>query len=109
MRRRRTVRSDSIGRVHVATANTTHARQLPDAAPASELENFPEPTELITETAGVKAELRQQIGVLAIIGVYLIRELLAGLLSLIVVALALQQLNNLVFADVHERSFPSNW
>jgi hypothetical protein len=26
-----------------------------------------------------------------------------------VVALALQQLNNLVFADVHERSFPSNW
>jgi hypothetical protein len=81
----------------------------PDAAPASGLENFPEPAELVTETAGVKAELRQQIGVLAIIGVYLIRELLAGLLSLIVVALALQQLNNLVFADVHERSIPSNW
>jgi hypothetical protein len=26
-----------------------------------------------------------------------------------VVALALQQLHNLVFADVHELSFPSNW
>jgi hypothetical protein len=44
------------------------------------LEKFPEPTELVTETAGVKAEFRQQIGVLAIIGVYLIRDLLAGLL-----------------------------
>ena len=73
------------------------------------LENFPEPAELVTETAGVKAELRQQIGVLAIIGVHLIRELLAGLLSLVVVALALQQLHNLVFADIHELAFPSNW
>jgi hypothetical protein len=74
----------------------------------SGLENFPEPAELVTETAGVKAELRQQIGVLAIIGIHLIRELLAGLLSLVVIALALQQLHNLVFADVHEPSFPSN-
>lgn len=75
----------------------------------SGLENFPEPAELVTETAGVKAELRQQIGVLAITGIHLIRELLAGLLSLVVIALALQQLHNLVFADVHEPSFPSNW
>ena len=88
-------------------ANATYARQLPDAAPPSGLENFPEPAELVTETAGVKAELRQQIGVLAIIGVYLVRELLAGLLSLVVVALPLQQLHNLVFADVHELSFPT--
>jgi hypothetical protein len=96
--------------VHVATANATHARQLPRRrTPPSGLENFPEPAKLVTETAGVKAELRQQIGVLAIIGVHLIRELLAGLLSLVVVALALQQLHNLVFADVHELSFPSNW
>jgi hypothetical protein len=73
------------------------------------LENFPEPAELVTETAGVKAKLRQQVGVLAIIGVYLVRELLAGLLRLVVVALALQQLHDLVFADVHELSFPSNW
>ena len=43
---------------------------------------------------------------LAIIGVYLVRELLSGLLSLVVVALALQQLHNLVFADVHELPFP---
>jgi hypothetical protein len=43
--------------------------------------------------------------VLAIIGIYLIRELLACLLSLVMVALALQQLHNLVFADVHELSF----
>ena len=43
---------------------------------------------------------------LAIIGVYLIRELLSGLLSLVVVALALQQLHNLVFADIHELPFP---
>ena len=92
------------------TANATHARQLPRSrSPPSGVENFPEPAELVTETAGVKAELRQQIGVLAIVGVYLIRELLAGLLSLVVVALALQQLHNLVFADVHELSFPSNW
>jgi hypothetical protein len=78
----------------------------PEAAPPpSGLENFPEPAELVTETAGVKAELRQQIGVLAIIGVYLVRELLSGLLSLVVVALALQQLHNLVFADVHELPF----
>jgi hypothetical protein len=42
-------------------------------SPASGLENFPEPAELVTETAGVKAELRQQIAVLAIIGVHLIR------------------------------------
>jgi hypothetical protein len=79
----------------------------PEAAPPSGgLENFPEPAELVTETAGVKAELRQQIGVLAIIGVYLVRELLSGLLSLVVVALALQQLHNLVFADVHKLPFP---
>jgi hypothetical protein len=26
-----------------------------------------------------------------------------------VIALALQQLHNLVFAEVHELSFPSNW
>jgi hypothetical protein len=44
--------------------------------------------------------------VLAIIGVHLIRELLAGLLSLVVVALAFQQLHNLVFADIHDCSFP---
>jgi hypothetical protein len=82
----------------------------PEAAPRpAGLENFPEPAKLVTETAGVKAELRQQIGVLTIVGVYLIRELLAGLLSLVVVALALQQLHNLVFADVHELSSPSNW
>lgn len=56
--------------------------------PAQRVREFPEPAELVTETAGVKAELRQQIGVLAIIGVHLIRELLAGLLSLVVVALA---------------------
>ena len=43
---------------------------------------------------------------MAIIGVDPIRELLAGLLSLVVVALALQQLHNLVFADVHELPFP---
>ncbi|MFI5064609.1 MAG: hypothetical protein ACHP9Z_11620 [Streptosporangiales bacterium] len=78
-------------------------------SPRSGLENFPEPAELVTETAGVQAELRQQIGVLAIIGIHLIRELLAGLLSLVVIALALQQLHNLVFADVHGPSFPSNW
>ena len=88
-------------------ANAAHARQLPRSrSPPSGLENFPEPAELVTETAGVKAELRQQIGVLAIIGVYLIRELLSGLLSLVVVALALQQLHNLVFADIHELPFP---
>jgi hypothetical protein len=82
-------------------------RQLPRRRTLpSGLENFPEPAELVTETAGVKAELRQQVGVLAIIGVHLVRELLAGLLSLVVVALALQQLHDLVFADVHERSFP---
>ena len=81
----------------------------PKRSPPRGLEKFPEPTELVTETAGVKAELRQQVGVLAIIGVHLIRELLAGLLGLVVVALALQQLHNLVFADVHELSFPSNW
>ena len=92
------------------TAYAIHARQLPRSrSPPSGLEKFPEPAELVPETAGVKAELRQQIGVLAIIGVHLIRELLAGLLSLVVVALALQQLHNLVFADVHELSFPSNW
>jgi hypothetical protein len=91
-------------------ANVIHARQLPRSrSPPSGLENFPEPAELATETASVKAELRQQIGVLAITGVHLIRELLAGLLSLVVIALALQQLHNLVFADVHELSFPSNW
>jgi hypothetical protein len=110
MRRWRTARPNNTGRVHVATANATHARQLPRRrSPPSGLEKFPEPAELVTETAGVKAELRQQIGVLAITGVHLIRELLAGLLSLVVVALALQQLHNLVFADVHELSFPSNW
>jgi len=87
-------------------ANATHARQLPRSRfPPSGLEKFPEPAELVTETAGVKAKLRQQIGVLAIIGVYLVRELLSGLLSLVVVALALQQLHNLVFADVHELPF----
>ena len=102
MRRWRTVRSDNIGRCTLPTANATHAHQLPPAPlPCSGLENFPNPAELVTETAGVKAELRQQIGVLAITGVHLIRELLAGLLSLVVVALALQQLHNLVFADVH--------
>ena len=91
-------------------ANATDARQLPQCrSPPSGLEKFPEPAKLVTETAGVKAELRQQIGVLAIVGVYLIRELLAGLLSLVMVALALQQLHNLVFADVNELSFPSNW
>jgi hypothetical protein len=85
----------------------THARQLPRRhSPPSGLKEFPEPAELVTETAGVKAELRQQIGVLAITGVYLVRELLAGLLSLVVVALALQQLHDLVFADVHELPFP---
>jgi hypothetical protein len=47
--------------------------------------------------------------VLAITGAHLIWELLAGLLSLAVVALALRQLHNLVFADVHELSFSSNW
>ena len=88
-------------------ASATHARQLSRSRfPPSGLENFPEPAELVTETAGVKAELRQQIGVLAIIGVYLVRELLSGLLSLVVVALALQQLHNLVFADVHKLPFP---
>jgi hypothetical protein len=91
-------------------ANVTHARQLPRRrSPPSGLENLPESAELVTETAGVKAEPRQQIGVLAIIGVHLIREVLAGLLSLVVIALALQQLHNLVLADVHELSFPSNW
>jgi hypothetical protein len=92
-------------------ANATHARQVPRKPhpPPSGSEKFPEPAELVTETAGVKAELRQQIAVLAIVGVYLVRELLAGLLSLVVVALALQQLHNLVFADVHELSFHSNW
>jgi hypothetical protein len=109
MRRWRTARSNSTGRVRVADSNATHARQLPRSRSPSGLENFPEPAELVTETAGVKAELRQQIGVLAIIGVHLVRELLAGLLSLVVVALALQQLHNLVFANVHELSFPSNW
>ena len=103
MRRWRTVRSNSSGRVRV-TGGQRHPR--PPAPPPSGLENFPEPAELVTETAGVKAELRQQIGVLAIIGVYLVRELLSGLLSLVVVALALQQLHNLVFADVHELPFP---
>jgi hypothetical protein len=103
MRRWRAVRPDSTGRVRVADANATHTRQLPRRrSPPSGLEKFPEPAELVTETASVKAELRQQIGVLAIIGVHLIRELLAGLLRLVVVALALQQLHNLVFADVHE-------
>jgi hypothetical protein len=43
---------------------------------------------------------------LALIGGHLIRELLAGLLSIVVIALALQQLRNLVLADVHEHSFP---
>ena len=105
MRRWRTVRSNNTGRVHVA-GNATHSRQLPrSCSPPSGLENFPEPAELVTETAGVKAELRQQIGVLAIIGVHLIRELLTGLLSLVVIALALQQLHDLVFADVHELPF----
>ena len=85
------------------TASATHARQLPRSrSPPSGLENLPESAELVTETAGVKAEPRQQICVLAIIGVHLVRELLACLLSLVVVALALQQLHNLVFADVHE-------
>ena len=51
--------------------------------------------------AGVQAELGQKVGVLAVLGVYLVRELLAGLLSLVVVALALQQLDDLVLADVH--------
>ena len=88
-------------------ANATRARQLPRRrSPPSGLENFPEPAELVTKTARVKAELRQQIGVLAIIGVHLVRELLSGLLSLVVVALALQQLHNLVFADVHKLPFP---
>jgi hypothetical protein len=59
------------------TANATHASS-PKPHPASGLENFPEPAELVTETAGVKAELRQQIGVLANIGVYLVRECRAG-------------------------------
>jgi hypothetical protein len=103
MRRWRKVRPDSTGRVRVADGQR-HPRPPapPTPLPPSGLENFPEAAELVTETAGVKAELRQQIGVLAIIGVYLVRELLAGLLSLVVVALALQQLHNLVFADVHE-------
>jgi hypothetical protein len=102
MRRWRTVRPNSIGPVHVA-----EGQQPPNTRwPPCGLENFPEPAKLVTETAGVKAELRQQIGVLAITGVHLIGELLAGLLSLVVVALALQQLHNLVFADVHELSFP---
>jgi hypothetical protein len=90
--------------VTLPAANATHASSFPK--PPSGLENFPEPAKLVTETAGVKAELRQQIGVLAVSGVHLIRELLAGLLSLVVLALALQQLHNLVFADVHELSFP---
>jgi hypothetical protein len=107
MRRWRTALPDSTGRVALPTANATHVRQLPRSrSPPSGLENFPEPAKLVTETAGIKAELRQQIGVLAIVGVYLIRELLAGLLSLVVVALALQQLHNLVFADVHDFPFP---
>ena len=108
MRRWRTVRPDSTGRVRVADgppAPPTPASS-PEAAPRPAGSNFPEPAELVTETAGVKAELRQQIGVLAIIGVHLVRQLLAGLLRLVVVALALQQLHNLVFADVHELSFP---
>jgi hypothetical protein len=87
-------------------APPTPASSREAAPPPSGLENFPEPAELVTETAGVKAELRQQIGVLAIIGVHLVRELLSGLLSLVVVALALQQLHNLVFADVHKLPFP---
>jgi hypothetical protein len=82
MRRWRTVRPDSTGRVRVADGQR-HPRPPapPTPLPPSGLENFPEPAELVTETAGVEAELRQQIGALAIIGVYLVRELLAGLLS----------------------------
>jgi hypothetical protein len=105
MRRWRTVRSNSIGRMRAAD----RPPPTPASPPTSGLENFPEPAKLVTETAGVKAELRQQIGVLAITGIHLIRELLAGLLSLVVITLALQQLHNLVFAEVHEPSFPSNW
>ena len=109
MRRWRTVRPDSTGRVRVADGQRHPRPPAPRRRSPSGLENFPEPAELVTETAGVKAELRQQIGVLAITGVHLIRELLAGLLSLVVVALVLQQLHNLIFAYVHELSFPSNW
>jgi hypothetical protein len=108
MRRWRTVRWNSSGRVHVAHGQRHPARQLRRRCSLSGLGSFPDPAELVTETASVKAELRQQIGVLAITGVHLIWELLAGLLSLVVVAPALQQLHNLVFADVHEFSFP-NW
>jgi hypothetical protein len=57
-------------------ASATHARQFPRRRfLPSGSENFPEPAKLVTETAGVKADLRPQIGGLAIIGVHLIREL----------------------------------
>jgi hypothetical protein len=49
---------------------------------------FPKAAELAAEAAGAQAEHGQQAGLLAVLGVYLVQELLASLRSLVVVALA---------------------
>jgi len=70
------------------------------------LKQVAQAAEFVTQLARVQAELRQERGVVVVIGVDLIGKLLRRLLGLVVLALALQQLDDLVLADVHAR-FPS--
>src|SRR5487761_805688 len=53
------------------------ARRLRPLGPTAALNDLSETAELAAEAAGVQAELGQQVGVLAVLGVDLVRELLA--------------------------------
>src|SRR6266576_527609 len=70
------------------------------------LKQVAQAAEFVTQLARVQTELRQKRGVVVVVGVDLSRKLLRRLLGLVVLALALQQLDDLVLADVHAR-FPS--
>jgi hypothetical protein len=65
----------------------------------------PEASEQLAEAAEhgrVYAQLRQQLDMVAVVGVDLVGQLVARLLRLVMVALALQELDDLVLADIHD-------
>jgi transposase len=64
-------------------------------------EDIAQAAELVGDAAGVDAVLREHPSVLGVASVDLVGELAAGLAGLVVVALAAQQLQDLVLIDIH--------